>query len=503
MKITKYIGALAFVAMLAACSNEEEQGINTLSNVVEVTANVGKNSIFTRSNPVGKTEEALSVFNDGDLIRILTNGKTVNYTKSGDNWIPENGDYLCWTGGVQDFRAIYPYSASENTVNTIYSGYVSADQSTLDKIAKSDYMWTSRIDAKAPQDRMLELYFQRQTARVVVRVSSFGNEFDGLKPVLTDVKVYSKLHVSAEEQVGENENIEEITAYKDPTPDENGNNVFYALVAPGEKKDGENFLKLTVTYNDEDGNPTLSKDLFVKGIPAHEYAQSYTYNVKIGKDKAAVGNVNVTNWSTGSVIEGGDAVTTTENALLVIEKALAANKKNIEITLDANADNSVFYAIREALSSASEGSIDLTVYGVETLPSSAFTDCKPLKSISLPEVKSIDRYAFQHCIGLETIYAPIVSSISDFAFADCPKLKSVTLGNISAAGISIFDGVPTDYVVDLTLSKDQKVMKGTDDEGWHSVESAPYARSDDHLQIRFLGKKFKSITCGNIKFEKY
>lgn len=502
MKITKYIGALAFVAMLAACSNEEEQGINTLSNVVEVTANVGKNSIFTRSNPVGKTEEALSVFNDGDLIRILTNGKTVNYTKSGDNWIPENGDYLCWTGGVQEFKAIYPYSASENTVNTIYSGYVSADQSTLDKIAKSDYMWTNRIEAEAPQDRMLELYFQRQTARVVVRVSSFGNEFDGLKPVLTDVKVYSKLHVSAEEQVGENENIEEITAYKDPTPDENGNNVFYALVAPGEKKDGENFLKLTVTYNDEDGNPTLSKDLFVKGIPAHEYAQSYTYNVKIGKDKAAVGNVNVTDWSTGSVIEGGDAVTTTENALLVIEKALAASKKNIEITLDANADKSVFDAIREALKSASEGSINLTVYGVEALPSNAFSDCQPLKSISLPEVKSIDGYAFQQCNGLETIYAPIVSSISDCAFLNCHRLESVTLGNISTAGFHIFDVGSTDSV-DLTLSKDQKVMTGSDDEGWHSVESEPYARSDDHLQIRFLGKKFKSITCGNIKFEKY
>lgn len=500
MKITKYIGALAFVAMLAACSNEEEQGINTLSNVVEVTANVGKNSIFTRSNPVGKTEEALSVFNDGDLIRILTNGKTVNYTKSGDNWIPENGDYLCWTGGVQEFKAIYPYSASENTVNTIYSGYVSADQSTLDKIAKSDYMWTSRIDAKAPQDRMLELYFQRQTARVVVRVSSFGNEFDGLKPVLTDVKVYSKLHVSAEEQVGENENIEEITAYKDPTPDENGNNVFYALVAPGEKKDGENFLKLTVTYNDEDGNPTLSKDLFVKGIPAHEKSQSYTYNVKIGKDNAAVGNVNVTNWSTGSVIEGGDAVTTTENALLVIEKALAANKKNIEITLDANADKSVFDAIREALKSASEGSINLTVYGVEFLPSNAFSNCQPLKLISLPDVKSIESLAFQGCNDLETIYAPRVSSISDRAFFNCVWLNSVTLGNISTAGFHIFDVGSTD-IVDLTLSKDQKVMTGSDDEGWHSVESAPYARSDDHLRIRFLGKKFKSITCGNIKFE--
>lgn len=499
MKITKYIGALAFVAMLAACSNEEEQGINTLSNVVEVTANVGKNSIFTRSNPVGKTEEALSVFNDGDLIRILTNGKTVNYTKSGDNWIPENGDYLCWTGGVQEFKAIYPYSASENTVNTIYSGYVSADQSTLDKIAKSDYMWTNRIESKAPQDRMLELYFQRQTARVVVRVSSFGNEFDGLNPVLTDVKVYSKLHVSAEEQVGENENIEEITAYKDPTPDENGNNVFYALVAPGEKKDGENFLKLTVTYNDEDGNPTLSKDLFVKGIPAHEKSQSYTYNVKIGKDNAAVGNVNVTNWSTGSVIEGGDAVTTTENALLVIEKALAANKKNIEITLDANADKSVFDAIREALKGANDGSIELTVYKVEALPSNAFSDCQPLKSISLPDVKSIESFAFHGCNGLETIYAPRVSSISDLAFADCQKLKSVTLGNISAAGFCIFDVVPTEGV-DLTLSKDQKVMTKKDIDAWQSDESEKYADSPDHRRRQFLGKRFKSITCGRYKY---
>ena len=486
--------------MLAACSNEEEQGINTLSNVVEVTANVGKNSIFTRSNPVGKTEEALSVFNDGDLIRILTNGKTVNYTKSGDNWIPENGDYLCWTGGVQEFKAIYPYSASENTVNTIYSGYVSADQSTLDKIAKSDYMWTNRIEAKAPQDRMLELYFQRQTARVVVRVSSFGNEFDGLKPVLTDVKVYSKLHVSAEEQVGENENIEEITAYKDPTPDENGNNVFYALVAPGEKKDGENFLKLTVTYNNEDGNPTLSKDLFVKGIPAHEYAQSYTYNVKIGKDKAAVGNVNVTDWSTGSVIKGGDAVTTTEKALLVIEKALAANKKNIEITLDANADKSVFDAIREALKGANDGSIELTVYGVEALPSSAFLNCKPLKVINLQDVKSIESLAFHGCNGLETIYAPRVSFINDFAFSDCQHLKSVTLGNISAAGIRIFDNVYTE-VVDLTLSQDQKVMTKKDIEAWQSDESERYAKSPDHVRRQFLGKIFHSIKCGRTKYE--
>lgn len=178
---------------------------------------------------------------------------------------------------------------------------------------------------------------------------------------------------------------------------------------------------------------------------------------------------------------------------------MAANKKNIEITLDANADKSVFDAIREALKSASEGSINLTVYGVETLPPSAFTDCKPLKSISLPEVKSIDRYAFQECNRLETIYAPIVSSISHGAFLNCNWLKSVTLGNISTAGIRIFDFVPTDFV-DLTLSKDQKVMTGSDDEGWRSDESEPYAKTPDHLRRRFLGKTFKSIKCGRTKY---
>lgn len=156
----------------------------------------------------------------------------------------------------------------------------------------------------------------------------------------------------------------------------------------------------------------------------------------------------------------------------------------------------MFDAIREALKSASEGSIELTVNGVEALPSSAFTDCKPLKSISLPEVKSIDRYAFQHCIGLETIYAPIVSSISDFAFADCPKLRSVTLGNISAAGIRIFDNVVTEFV-DLTLSKDQKVMTKKDIEAWQSDESKKYINSEDHVRVQFLGKKFLSIKCGS------
>lgn len=491
MKITRYMGAFAVIAMLAACSTDEEQGTNTAANEVKIAATVGGNSIFTRSNPLGTKEEQTS-FNENDVISVTTEGKTVIYKKTGEVWAPANaGDYLVWTGNTQTFEACYPEKADESTTNSFSVGYVSADQSTVDKIEKSDYMISREAIEKAyiPSDRQLTLNFERQTARVIVKVSGFGDEFKDLNPTLSAVEVYSKLKVPA----GESDSYAAIKTYK---KEESGSNVFYALVSPGDANSTEKFLKLTVTYNDGEGNPTQTKELYVTGIPALDKAMSYTYDVKIGKDKATIGNVSVTDWSPGDDITGGDAVTTTENAVLIIKNALAAGKKNIEIkNLPANADKSVFDAIREALSSASDGSIELTVYKVEALPSNAFSNCQPLKIINLQDVKSIDRNAFQGCNSLETIYAPRVSSISDGAFLNCSWLKSVTLGNITKAGISIFDFVLTEGV-DLTLSKDQKVMTGSDDEGWRSDESEKYADSPDHKRVQFLGKRFLSIKCG-------
>ena len=488
MKITRYMGAFAVIAMLAACSTDDELGANSAANEVKIAATVGGNSIFTRSNPVG-TEAEQQNFNEGDVISVTTEGTTVIYKKTAEVWAPVNAaEFLLWTGNTQTFQACYPEKADENsTKNSFSAGYVSADQSTVEKIALSDYMTCTKniVKEKIPANRQLALDFERQTARIIVKVSAFGNEFEGLNPTLSAVEVYSKLKVPA----GESDSYVGIQACKK-------DNVFYALVSPGSANSTEKFLKLTVTYNDGEGNPTQTKELYVTGIPALEKAKSYTYDVKIGKDKVAIGSVSVTDWSPGDDITGGDAVTTTENAVLIIKNALAAGEKNIEIrNLPANADKSVFDAIREALKGANDGSIELTVYKVEALPSNAFSDCQPLKSISLPDVKSIESFAFHGCYGLETIYAPRVSSISDLAFADCHWLKSVTLGNISATGFCIFDNVPTDGV-DLTLSKDQKVMTRKDIDAWQSDESEKYADSPDHKRRQFLGKIFHSIKCG-------
>lgn len=496
MKITRYMGAFVVIAMLAACSTDDEQGANSAANEVKIAATVGENSIFTRSNPVG-TEAEQESFNENDAISVTTEGKTVIYKKTGEVWAPANaGEFLVWTGNAQSFQACYPKKADFlSTFNSFSIGYVSVVQSTIERIAQSDYMTCSKEIKKAdiPSDRQLDLNFERQTARIIVKASGFGDEFDGLSPTLSAVEVYSKLKVPAED----GDIYAPIQTYK---KEENGKNVFYALVSPGAGNNAENFLKLTVTYNDGEGNATQTKELYVTGIPALEKAKSYTYDVKIGKDKATIGSVRVEDWGTGDPIKGGDAVTTTENAVLIIKNALAAGEKNIEIgNLPANADKSVFDAIREALKSASDGSIELTVYKVEYLPSYAFKNCQPLKFISLPDVISIHPHAFQECNRLETIYAPRVSSISDRAFLNCLMLKSVTLGNIFTAGFRIFDGVPTEKI-DLILSQDQKVMTGSDDEGWQSDGSKKYANSPDHKQRQFLGKIFHSIKCGLYKY---
>ena len=478
MKITRYMGAFAVIAMLAACSTDDELGANTAANEVKIAATVGGNSIFTRSNPVG-TEAEQQSFNENDAISVTTEGKTVVYTKNKTGQWANANDYQLWTGNAQTFEAFYP----GNSTNSISEGHIEADQSDITKIAQSDYMTCTENVTKIPDTRQLTLNFERQTARIIVKVSAFGNEFETRIPTLSAVEVYSKLKVPA----GESDSYVGIQACKK-------DNVFYALVSPGTANSTEKFLKLTVTYNDGVGNPTQTKELYVTGIPALEKAKSYTYDVRIGKDNAIIGSVSVADWGTGDAITGGDASILTPE--LIIKQALAAGKT--DITLNLAKDFNDFSKITDALKNAKEGTIDLTLKGCERIE--GFNSVESLKSINLPDVIAIYPQAFSDCCNLESVYAPNVMHIESFVFAGCSLLREVELGNISTAGFRIFDVISTENV-DLILSKDQKVMTGSDDEGWQSDESIPYAESVDHTWKRFLGKTFKSIKCGSLKFE--
>lgn len=487
MKITRYMGAFAVIAMLAACSTDDELGANSAANEVKIAATVGGNSIFTRSNPVG-TEEEQTSFNEGDAISVTTEGTTVIYKKTAEVWAPVNAaEFLLWTGNAQTFQACYPEKADENsTKNSFSAGYVSADQSTVEKIAQSDYMTCIKMIEKAgiPSDRQLALDFERQTARIIVKVSAFGNEFETRIPTLSAVEVYSKLKVPA----GESDSYVGIQACKK-------DNVFYALVSPGTANSTEKFLKLTVTYNDGVGNPTQTKELYVTGIPALEKAKSYTYDVRIGKDNAIIGSVSVADWGTGDAITGGDASILTPE--LIIKQALAAGKT--DITLNLAKDFNDFSKIRNAIRNAApndEGTIELTIIGVETIPEEAFKRMSQLKSVKMPDVKEIKKYAFSECTYLTVVEAPSLNKLNSGAFNECNLLSKLTFGPINYADARywpIFENITPN--IDLILSDYQKEMIETDDDLYTANNDIDYALSNKHVSKNFLGHVFKSITC--------
>lgn len=485
MKITRYMGAFAVIAMLAACSTDDELGANTAANEVKIAATVGGNSIFTRSNPVG-TEAEQQSFNENDAISVTTEGKTVVYTKNKTGQWANANDYQLWTGNAQTFEAFYP----GNSTNSISEGHIEADQSDITKIAQSDYMTCTENVTKIPDTRQLTLNFERQTARIIVKVSAFGNEFETRIPTLSAVEVYSKLKVPA----GESDSYVGIQACKK-------DNVFYALVSPGTANSTEKFLKLTVTYNDGVGNPTQTKELYVTGIPALEKAESYTYDVRIGKDNAIIGSVSVADWGTGDAITGGDASILTPE--LIIKQALAAGKT--DITLNLAKDFNDFSKITDAIRNVApndEGTIELTIIGVETIPEKAFERMSQLKSVKMPDVKEIKKYAFNYCEHLTVVEAPSLNKLYSGAFKDCDQLAKLTFGPINYADARNWPVVENCKNIDLILSDHQKEMIETNSYLYTANNDRDYTDSDEHKNVKFLGWKFKSITCRGIKYPK-
>ena len=80
-------------------------------------------------------------------------------------------------------------------------------------------------------------------------------------------------------------------------------------------------------------------------------------------------------------------------------------------------------------------------YSVTSIGDEAFSDCKSLTSVTLPNsVTSIGEDAFQQCIGLTSVTIPnSVTSIGDGAFSYCKGLTSVTIPNsVTSIGLCAF-----------------------------------------------------------------
>lgn len=282
MKYQKILGLVATAGLLlAGCATDSDNNNTWLSdsNAVHVSASVG--SIFTRSNPTDETKQ--TSFNNGDVMGVSNNGKSLNYTFNGTDWQPGNAsDYLVWDASNLNFQCWYPADGK----NSFSKGYIQEDQSNATEIAKSDYMTAAVTDlTEIPGDRQLKVAMERKTARLIFNIESFKDQFTADTKV-NHVRIVGKECTDASEASTIN--------IKPLQNGEGGKGTTYtALVAPGTT---EGHL-----YFSAEG--TTETPLVVK-TAALEAGKSYTYNLTVGKNTITVNDVTVADWKTGNTLNG-------------------------------------------------------------------------------------------------------------------------------------------------------------------------------------------------------
>lgn len=284
MKYQKILGLVATAGLLlAGCATDSDNNNTWLSdpNAVHVSASVG--SIFTRSNPTDEAKQ--TSFNTDDVMGVSNNGKSITYTYNGTDWQPGNGSYLVWDASDLKFECWYPADGT----NTFNKGYIQEDQSNETEIAKSDYMTAAVTNlTEIPGNRQLKVELVRKTARLILNIQSFNDQFDAKTTKVNHIRIASKASTDAGET--------SIINIKPLQNGEGGKGTTYtALVAPGEVEG-----KL---YFSAEG--TTETPLVVK-TGALEAGKSYTYNLTVGKNTITVNDVTVAEWGTDK-IEGGKA----------------------------------------------------------------------------------------------------------------------------------------------------------------------------------------------------
>ena len=286
MKYQKILGLVATAGLLlAGCATDSDNSNTWLNdpNAVHVSASVG--SIFTRSNPAASDEAGQTSFNKGDVMGVSNNGTSLNYTFNGTDWQPGNGSYLVWDASNLNFQCWYPADGN----NSFSKGYIHEDQSNATEIAKSDYMTAEVTNlTEIPGNRQLDVALGRKTARLILNIQNFNDQFDASTTKVNHIRIASKASTDAGET--------SIINIKPLQNGEGGKGTTYtALVAPGEVEG-----KLYFSIDESTETPLVVK------TGALEAGKSYTYNLTVGKNTITVNDVTVAEWGTDK-IEGGKA----------------------------------------------------------------------------------------------------------------------------------------------------------------------------------------------------
>ena len=442
-KIFQYIMLAVVTIVMASCTSDIEETTATTgkSNVQLV---VGEFPAFgdSQTRAIGTPDPGKTSWAEGDeLLLEIDNtfyGKQyATFTYNGKSWELTSGELVYREGDPAYIPHVYyaPNYKWEAGKLVLKEG----------KVAGTD----EYIEGKAnitPNGQAITVKFAEATRNYSrLRIATLPNE-----QITVDTEYFTPAGSSDMEQEG-NYTL---------TSDEKGNAYLYGTF--------ENNSEVTVKYREA----ALTTYTFSQ---ATESAKSYALDA--------------------TVISANSA----EEIKSAIKQKVADGKTTIRLNLAPNAGTDEFMAIREAIKGAApndEGTIELTIIGVETIPEEAFKRMSQLKSVKMPDVKEIKKYAFSECQYLTVVEAPSLNKLNSGAFNECYLLSKLTFGPINYADArywQIFEDITPN--IDLILSDYQKEMIETDSYLYTANNDRDYAGSDEHNSKNFLGREFRSITC--------
>ena len=282
-KTIKLLCTWAASLLLAGCSSEADMSklMDWQSNPDAVHFTASVNNATTRTNPAA-TDDAQTKFNNNDQVTVSNNGNQADYAYNGTSWAPAIADkYLLLDKSNLTYNCWYPADGN----NTATVGYLTADQSSADLMAKSDYMNAEKTLNTA--DEALNFNLERKTARIILKISGLIDVLGTIK----HVRIVSKASTAAGEA-----NTIDITPFAQKGEGEIGGigTTYTALVIPGEV--------VTMFYftNDMSDAKPLTMTTNVT-----EAGSSYIYNLNVIKrTKIEVTGITVGPWTASGTTTG-------------------------------------------------------------------------------------------------------------------------------------------------------------------------------------------------------
>ena len=286
-KTIKLLCTWAAGLLLAGCSSEADMSklMDWQSNPDAVHFTASVNNATTRTNPAA-TDNTQTIFNNGDQVTVSNNGNQADYAYNGTSWAPAIADkYLLLDKSNLTFNCWYPAGGN----NTATVGYLTADQSSAELMAKSDYMNAKKVLQSA--DEALNFSLERKTARLFLKISAFTDVPGTIKHVC----IVSKASTAADET-----QTIDITPFAQKGEGEIGGigTTYTALVIPGE-------VVAKFYFTDD----TSTEKPLTMTTNVTEAGSSYIYNLNVIKrTKIEVTGIKEGPWDQASEITKGDII---------------------------------------------------------------------------------------------------------------------------------------------------------------------------------------------------